>query len=131
MAEAFEHHFQRGSRYALLTVQPKGSIVPSAPERKNLTEWLNSPRVKEMGKRLCVATSVVIDNALMRGALTAVFWFWTPPAPVEIAANPGEALDYCLRALEQNDISLPESAGSFRIRCLAALEAELATTTRL
>ena len=65
MADEFEAYFARGERYAVVSVQPKDTQVPDASERKLISEWANSERVRTYAHKLCVGTATVIDS---RGA---------------------------------------------------------------
>jgi len=99
LSDAFEGYFQRGQPYAFVSVQPQGSIAPGATERKLLMQWLGSPRVKHYSAELCVASAAVVDGSLMRGALTAILWFWKPPFPLEVVKTPEQGIDYCIAQL--------------------------------
>jgi hypothetical protein len=99
MSDAFEEYFQRGDRYAVISIQPKGSITPGPSERKLMLDWLESPRVRRCSGELCVGAATIIHGALMRGALTAVLWFWRPPFPMETVPTVARAVDYCVERL--------------------------------
>lgn len=99
MADAFEHYFQRGERYAVISVQPKGSITPGAAERKLVLDWLQSPRTQRYAGELCVGAATIMHGPVMRGAMTAVLWFWRPPFPMEMVPTVARAVDYCLDRL--------------------------------
>jgi hypothetical protein len=125
MSEAFEGYFRRGERYALVSVQPQGSAPPSPTERKALMEWLGSPRVRQYSGQLCIASAAVMENALMRGALTAVLWFWKPPFPLEVVKTPERGIDYCIEQLERQGARLPASPGALASRASRVLASAL------
>ena len=52
MAAAYEPYFARNERYTVLNVSPRGASNPGAKERKLITDWVNSPRVRDCSKRL-------------------------------------------------------------------------------
>lgn len=125
MAAAFEPHFQAGKRYAFVSVQPQGTATPGAHERKLILDWADSPRVRRYAGELCVSAATVVDGAVLRGALTAILWFWRPPFPMKAVATPQLGLDYCLEQLLQAGVELPVSRDALRARALAQLEAAL------
>ena len=126
MNDGFEAYFQRGQPYAFVSVQPEGSTTPGAAERKLLMQWLESPRVQHYARELCVGSAVVVDGPLMRGALTAVLWFWKPPFPLEAVKTPEGGIDYCIAQLTQRGVPLPTSAHVLGARAVHVLAAALA-----
>lgn len=121
MKASFERYFRRTDRYALVTVSPRGSTPPGAHERKAIAEWADSPRVREFSKQLCVGSASVIENALMRGALTAMMWIWTPASPHKAVSSVDEAIDYALDKLKAADIPLPRGGEALRVEIHAWL----------
>lgn len=95
LASAYERLFQRGRRYASISVSRRGGSTMGARERRAIAEWANSPRVREMSKELCVGSATIVESALQRAALTAIQWFWTPTAPHRAVATAAEAVDFC------------------------------------
>jgi hypothetical protein len=124
-AAAFEPHFQAGKRYAFVCVQPAGTATPGAHERKLILDWADSPRVRRYAKELCVSAATVVDGAVLRGALTAILWFWRPPFPMKAVATPQLGMDYCLDQLTRAGVSLPVSSEALRARAEAQLDAAL------
>jgi len=115
MQSSFERYFRRAERYALITVSPRGSTPPGANERKAIAEWANSPRVREYSKQLCVGSASVMENALMRGALTAMMWIWTPASPHKAVSTVDEAIDYALDKLKTSQVPLPRGGEALRV----------------
>jgi hypothetical protein len=114
MQSTFERIYQRGDRYAFITVSPRGASPPGAQERKAIAEWANLPRSRKFSRDLCVCSASVLESALMRGALTAMMWIWTPASPHKAVADLSEALDYTLSMLEQAGVPLPRPAAMMR-----------------
>jgi hypothetical protein len=59
----------------------------------------------------------------MRGALTAILWFWKPPFPLEVVKTPEQGIDYCIAQLSKRGIALPTSPlglGAHAVRLLAS-----------
>jgi hypothetical protein len=130
MHEAFEPFYRRGQRYALLSIQPRGSVAPGAKERKMLIDWVGSPRVQEYASRLCVGAAAVVDGALMRGALTAVLWVWKPPFPLHAAATVSDGIDHCVERLVAAGVPLPADLRELQARGERLLEAALSDARR-
>jgi len=110
LAESFEVYFERGLPYAFMSVQPQGSTPPGASERKLLMQWLVSARVRQHSGQLCVGAAAVVDDTVMRGALTALLWFWKPPFQLQVVKTPEQGIDHCIHALERHRVKLPTSA---------------------
>ena len=125
MGAAFEPHFKAGKRYAFVCVQPKGTATPGAHERKLILDWADSPRVRRYATELCVSAATVVDGAVIRGALTAILWFWRPPFPMKAVATPQLGMDYCLHQLSLAGVALPVSLEALRARAQAQLDAAL------
>ncbi|MGC4088145.1 MAG: hypothetical protein QM756_09640 [Polyangiaceae bacterium] len=123
MKQAFAGYFARGEKYAVLTVSPLDAEAPDASERRALTQWANEPTVAENARRLCVGGATVVPNALVRGAVTALMWFWTPPFPHKAVANVEEGLDFCEGQLAAGGVAMPRGAGAMRIEISTWLRA--------
>lgn len=109
MAADFEVYFDRGDRYFVVTVPPKGAIKPGAKERGLVADWVNSPRVAEYGRRLCIGSASVLESGFERGLLTALLWAWRPPFPLEVFGTVEAALDHAVARLRAESLSLPYS----------------------
>ncbi len=109
MMAGYDALFARGDRYALITYTPDGGQLPGARERKRIAEWAESPRVRDFSKKLCVGSATVVQNALMRGALTAITWLWKPAAPHKAVSTPNEGIEWCLDQLEGAGIRMPHA----------------------
>jgi hypothetical protein len=128
MAAAFEPHFNAGKRYAFVSVQPSDTTTPGPQERKLVLNWVTSPRVQRCASELCVSAAAVVDSAMLRGALTAITWFWKPPFPMKAVATPQLGLDYCLDQLVAAGISLPASRQALFARAQAQLKSAMMTS---
>lgn len=125
MADAFEEYFQRGERYAVISIQPKDSITPGAAERRLVLDWLESPRVRRHAGELCVGAATIIEGAVMRGAFTAVLWFWMPPFPMETVATVEGAVDYCVERLRAARVQIPAEPAELKGRVERLLAASV------
>jgi hypothetical protein len=118
MAEQFEPFFQQGKRYSVLYVQPRGAVNPGAHERKLITDWSDSPRVREFTEKLCVGTAVVLPNPILRGALTAMMWVWKPVVRIDPVDSVTAGIERCLKNLATAGVALPRSAAALRLEAL-------------
>jgi hypothetical protein len=121
MADAFEPYYARGERYAVLSVQPPDSIAPGPAERKLITDWVSSRRVRENAARLCVGAAAVTPGSVLRGALTAIMWFWTPPFPLKPVATSVEGIEFCVAQLLQAGVSLQQDEEMLKRKAAEAL----------
>jgi hypothetical protein len=125
MKAGYERYFARNERYAVLTVSPGNFIRSGARERKQVADWLNTPAVVASTRRLCVASAAVLPSAVARGAVTALFWFWTPAFPLRPVPTVAEGLEFCFEALESAKMLLPRPAEAIHlgvVECLRNLE---------
>jgi hypothetical protein len=123
MADAFRPYHARQQPFAVVHMQLKGVGVPTATERKLLTDWANSPSIRDVSARFCVVAAVVIPNPLNRGILTAINWVLKPVCPTVAVGTAIEGVDACLARLTEADVPLPRGADSLRKEALALLSA--------
>jgi hypothetical protein len=90
----------RGKKWGVV-VDPSGMSGISAEIRREAGEW----RAQNMAliANTCVCASYVASSAMLRGAITAVFWFAKPVVPVSVRASQEEAHQWVLMKL--NDLS--------------------------
>jgi hypothetical protein len=122
LTTGFEKYFQAGRRYALLSTKRTGIPPMSTKLRRRIADWANSPRVRTFTKELCVGAASLVDDALSRGALAALLWFWTPPSPLKAVATDADGLDYCLRRLRAERIALPRGEAEIKSELLGLLQ---------
>lgn len=125
LTDSFEGYFQKRERYAFMSVQPRGSIPPGPAERKLLMQWLSSERVRRCSADLCVGSAAVVDNTVMRGALTALLWFWQPPFPLEVVKAPEQGIAHCIELLQKRGLVQPDGAATLSASAARALAAAL------
>lgn len=122
MSEGFEAHFERGQRYAVLIVPGKGLSMPGAEERKLIQAWADHPRTLEMSKRLCVGTAVLVENVLVRAALTTLMAFRDHASRVESVASIERGIEYCVARLRDAGIPLEKPADLVRYELTRLIE---------
>jgi hypothetical protein len=106
MSDGFESYFERGERYAVLIVPGAETAMPGAAERKLITTWADHPRTMEMSRRLCVGTVVLVENILVRAALTALMAFRDHASRVESVATIDKGIEYCLGRIKEAGLQL-------------------------
>lgn len=83
--ETMSRFVSRGVPYVTLT-DARAVPAPSARQRRMASDVI--AREEARTKRFVVANAVVVDSALLRGALTAVHWVAPPPVPLDSFATP-------------------------------------------
>jgi hypothetical protein len=86
--ELLRSYRSRRQPYAIL-LDTSRSLGFSATQRKLQGEYIREGRA--VTKITLRAIAFVADSALRRGALTAIFWIATPPAPHQIFARAADA----------------------------------------
>lgn len=101
--DALDGYFARIDRFCkerrrfALVVDTTRAAVPSAGVRKHVADAIAARKIA-FGRH-CVGVAIVITNALLRGATTAVLWIEPFPHPHEIVATKGEGQATCERWL--------------------------------
>jgi hypothetical protein len=81
----------RRTKHLVLCDARNGSVLP-ATQRKLFGDWLKESQ--EATRRYTAGMAVVVDNALIRGALTAVLWVVEPACPTKIVATVDDAITF-------------------------------------
>lgn len=89
----------RGRKWGMI-IDPSGLLSISAEIRNEAGKWRaeNMPLIANT----CTCAAYVAPSALLRGAITAVFWFAKPVVPVSVRGTQEEAHQWVLEKL--NDI---------------------------
>ncbi len=78
----------------------------SAEQRKLWAEW--TAETIEADKKQCVlATVVMLDNPLLRGALTALNWLTPPQVPQAVVGDVTGALEAAREIAERHGVEVP------------------------
>lgn len=80
-----------------VVVDSRKMVTMSAAQRKRQAEWIDSNREDLL--RFTRGTAFVINNPLMRGALTAIFWLTRYETPYVVVATLEEAEAWALAQL--------------------------------
>ena len=73
----------------------------SALQRKRMANFLHEHDA--LARRHCAGTAFVIDSPLVRGTLTAIFWFQKQPTPYVIVATREQALNWLHAQIDRHD----------------------------
>jgi hypothetical protein len=114
MAQGYEKYFAAAKKYALITHTEGVTRGTFAKERRLIGDWASQPRIRDLSRRLCVASTAIVASGYERAILTAILWFWKPPSPFQVSATADEAINFCLAALEGAGIPLPAPAPEVR-----------------
>ncbi len=99
VTERMRSRLQVGRSPLVYTIQDNTGFAPAgAAERKVLGEWM--AQEFELLHACSIGVGFVIDSAMVRGALTAVFWLSRLPSPYRVHPTLQEALRI---AIEQVD----------------------------
>lgn len=91
----------RRERFAVLTdARLAGVLKPN--QRRMMADWLVES--DEASQRCVAAMGIVVNNAMIRGALTAVLWIKQPAFPTKITTTLADSARYCISALEMEGI---------------------------
>jgi hypothetical protein len=103
---------KRREPYVTITDLTAARHLPSPVARKALADW--SERFEPELRRLALGSAIVIDSALIRGGLTALFWLAPPPYPQQVVATKLEAIEVVRRYYEASGRTVPESFSLYR-----------------
>ncbi|MFO0549395.1 MAG: hypothetical protein U0271_13470 [Polyangiaceae bacterium] len=76
-------------------------------QRAVIAEW--TKRIEPLVRSYSRGHAVVVDNALVRGAMTAVSWLHKTPVPEAYFTRFDEAVDWCVLQLEKSNVAVPPS----------------------
>lgn len=82
---------KRREPYVTISDVTRTRELPTAVVRRALADW--STRNEALMKQFAVGSAIVIESAMIRGGLTALFWLAPPPYPQQVVATIGEGLD--------------------------------------
>jgi hypothetical protein len=111
MLAQYEELLRANKRYTIIV---RFVHLPSmnAAHRQRLSAWW-LPR-KELVARMNVLSVIVVENTIVRGMLTALYWLVQPPNPQKIAATFAEAVKLCVEALEQEGVPITPAVRELR-----------------
>ncbi|MCA9576864.1 MAG: hypothetical protein R3B40_18330 [Polyangiales bacterium] len=92
----------RRSKHLMLCDARNGHAMP-ATQRKLFGDWLKESQASS--GRYTAGMAIVVDNALIRGALTAVLWLVEPACPTKAVGTVEEGFAYLTECGERAGMS--------------------------
>lgn len=108
MQECYEHVFAARARHALIVDTTSIVRVPDAALRREIKAFEDSRRTAAREKN--IGSAVIIENALVRGAYTALRWISPQPAPNKAFGAMGDAARWCVEGIENDGQVVPIAA---------------------
>jgi hypothetical protein len=108
MRQCYEHVFAAPTRHALLVDTTKIVRVPDATMRRRMKEFEDSRRPIIAQKN--IGSAIVIQNAIVRGAYTALRWISPQPAPNKAFPTVEAAALWCVQGIEEDGQVVPIAA---------------------
>ena len=99
--------YARRERFATLVDASPLTALPGAHERRRLADWQNATIAQI--KRYNAFTATVITSPLMRGAMTAMSWIFTPPNEQVVVATFAEGFRRCIDELRADGHPAPRA----------------------
>jgi hypothetical protein len=115
MQECYEHVFAAPTRHALIVDATTIVRVPDAALRRELKGFEDSRR--QVAQQKNIGSAIIIQNALVRGAYTALRWISPQPAPNKAFATMQDAARWCVQGIEDDGQVVPVAA--YRLAGLA------------
>lgn len=97
--------FTRKERYVSITNLSMMDGVPNASDRKVMADWMG--KHSDYVGRWALGNSTVIRSAVVRGALTALYWVQKPPTAQTAHGTLRESIEWGLGMLDQAGIPRP------------------------
>lgn len=94
--------FERGRQFVSIVDLRRVSSVPNATVRQRLGDYTRS--IEAPSQRYQLANAIVIDNPLIRAALSAIHWIAPPPVPTQVVATREAGLDFLRKHLDRAGI---------------------------
>lgn len=107
---AYERMLARNEPFANVTDVSRVRERPNAVVRKRLAEWTRS--IESRVIRLSKGDARVVDNALIRGAMTAISWLHQHPVKQQWFGNRDEAIAWAIERLVEAGVHVPAAVAS-------------------
>lgn len=122
LQESYEHVFSAATRHALLVDTTGIQEIPDATLRRRMKEFEDGRRAIIQQKN--IGSAIVLSNALVRGAFTALRWISPQPAPNKGFRSVPEAARWCVQGIEKDGQIVPLAA--YELANMTAAASELA-----
>jgi hypothetical protein len=101
-------YLRRREKFACLIDCRGMTMAHTANQRRRIAEWLAEPELERLSPHAS-AIAVLFRSALIRGALTAVNWIKTPPAPVKAFGSIADAAPWLRQRFSEESIGVTAS----------------------
>jgi hypothetical protein len=108
LQESYEHVFAAPKRHALIVDTTTIEQIPDATLRKKMKDFEDGRRPIIRDKN--IGSAIVLSNALVRGAYTALRWISPQPAPNKAFSNLRDAARWCIEGIEADGQHVPAAA---------------------
>jgi hypothetical protein len=108
LQESYEHVFAAPSRHALIVDTTTIEKIPDATLRRKMKEFEDGRRPIIRDKN--IGSAIVLSNALVRGAYTALRWISPQPAPNKAFSNVRDAARWCIEGIQADGQEVPAAA---------------------
>lgn len=108
LQQSYEHVFAAPTRHALIVDTTTIETIPDATLRRRMKEFEDGrrPIIREKN----IGSAIVLSNALVRGAFTALRWISPQPAPNKAFSNLRDAARWCIEGIEADGQRAPAAA---------------------
>lgn len=108
LQQSYEHVFAAPTRHALIVDTTTIESIPDATLRKKMKDFEDGRRPVIRDKN--IGSAIVLSNALVRGAYTALRWISPQPAPNKAFSNVRDAARWCVAGIESDGQEVPAAA---------------------
>ena len=108
LQRCYEHIFAAPTRHALIVDTTTIEKIPDATLRRRMKEFEDGRRPIIRDKN--IGSAIVLSNAMVRGAYTALRWISPQPAPNKAFSNVRDAARWCIEGIEADGQDVPASA---------------------
>ena len=105
---SYEHVFAAPTKHALVVDTTAIEKIPDATLRKKMKDFEDGrrPIIREKN----IGSAIVLSNALVRGAYTALRWISPQPAPNKAFSNVRDAARWCIEGIVADGQEVPAGA---------------------
>lgn len=99
----FERVVAQKRSFASMVDTTRLESVPSAAQRKRIAD-VQAGWMARHGADMGVGVALIVQNSLVRGAMTALHWLMPPPVPTQAFASEAQAIEYLVGCLEKRGV---------------------------
>lgn len=112
---AFERIVARKRPFASLVDTTALEMVPTAAQRKRIAD-VQAEWVAKHGTEMGLGVAMVVQNTLIRGAITALHWLMPPPVPTQAFGDSASALQFLVDNMAKRGVPASEEIRSMLAR---------------